>query len=168
MRYDGTREGGGQGYASNRTWGEASRAPRYDAKQDKGLARNDEPGNNQQRQPSVLFRRNIVRSELTFIRAPRKELSPEPDYEEPEIIDEDAEIERRRKRREEILAKSSSVATPLLVQATGAATAEKTRAESPVIAPGSPRRDVDTPQTPRTPRSGKFHLSNIIGPALTL
>ncbi|KAL6880779.1 protein kinase [Trichoderma novae-zelandiae] len=45
------------------------------------------------------------------------------DYEEPQEIDEEAEIERRRKRREELLAKSSSnSATPLLRHAVGAST----------------------------------------------
>lgn len=54
---------------------------------------------------------------------------PEVDYDEAEAFDEEAEIERRRKRRGELLAKSSS-ATPLLLHAVGAATS-KAQALSP-------------------------------------
>lgn len=54
---------------------------------------------------------------------------PEVDYDEAEEFDEEAEIERRRKRRGELLAKSSS-ATPLLLHAVGAATS-KAQALSP-------------------------------------
>lgn len=46
--------------------------------------------------------------------------TPDEDFEEPTVIDEDAEIERRRKRRAELLAKSSS-ANPLLLTAVHAA-----------------------------------------------
>ncbi|KHN96125.1 serine/threonine-protein kinase prp4 [Metarhizium album ARSEF 1941] len=75
------------------------------------------------------------------------------DYEEPEPINEDAEIERRRRRREELLAKSSS-ATPLLLHAVGAAAEKNAQGASPAST------QQDTPQissfggeTPRTPRS---------------
>jgi serine/threonine-protein kinase PRP4 len=89
---------------------------------------------------------------LTSDRQPGKEPAPEPeiDFEEPEVIDEDAEIERRRKRRAEILAKSSS-ATPLLLHAVGAT--DKTRAASPpsLHQGTSQLTESDTPQTPRTP-----------------
>lgn len=88
-----------------------------------------------------------------------KDTEPEDNYQEPEPepVDEDAEIERRRKRREEILAKSSS-ATPLLLHAVGAS--DKARAASPASTPqpgtpGASSMDVDSPQTPRTPHSGK-------------
>jgi serine/threonine-protein kinase PRP4 len=90
----------------------------------------------------------------------KAEPEPEPDYEEPEIIDEEAEIERRRKRREEILAKSSS-ATPLLLHAVGAV--DKTRAASPATMQ-SQISDADPTQSPSTPRlcqSQKPTLDNI-------
>ncbi|KAH8168802.1 protein kinase domain-containing protein [Sarocladium implicatum] len=76
---------------------------------------------------------------------------PEEDYEEPEPIDEEAEIERRRKRREELMAKSSS-ATPLLLHAVGAG--EKIRGMSPASTPADSSQKAsreDSPQTPRTP-----------------
>ncbi|EEY20180.1 serine/threonine-protein kinase prp4 [Verticillium alfalfae VaMs.102] len=66
------------------------------------------------------------------------------DFEEPAVIDEEAEIERRRKRRAELLAKSSS-ATPLLVHAVHAA--DRSTISSPAYTrQGTPSRtDVDTP-----------------------
>lgn len=91
---------------------------------------------------------------LMFNRQPAKESAPEPemDFEEPEVIDEDAEIERRRKRREEIMAKSSS-ATPLLLHAVGAT--DKTHAISPLSSQqeNSQPLEGDTPQTPGTPQT---------------
>ncbi|CRK21772.1 hypothetical protein BN1723_017949, partial [Verticillium longisporum] len=72
---------------------------------------------------------------------PRDDLQ---DFEEPAVIDEEAEIERRRKRRAELLAKSSS-ATPLLVHAVHAA--DRSTISSPAYTrQGTPSRtDVDTP-----------------------
>ncbi|KAI9148061.1 Serine/threonine-protein kinase prp4 [Paramyrothecium foliicola] len=85
-----------------------------------------------------------------------KDAEPEPEWEEPQQIDEDAEIERRRKRREEILAKSHS-ATPLLLHAVGAT--DKTRASSPASSlPNTPIRYQSDVETPRTP------LSNVASP----
>lgn len=80
---------------------------------------------------------------------------PEPDYEEPQQFDEDAEIERRRKRREEILAKSSS-ATPLLLHAVGVAAEKMTRGASPASTPTevTPQKSAFDGETPKTPRSG--------------
>lgn len=81
------------------------------------------------------------------------------DYEEPEQIDEDAEIERRRKRREELLAKSSS-ATPLLLHAVGVAT-EKAQAASRATStqpdtPQQPNAEADASQTPCSGKSRSF------------
>lgn len=82
------------------------------------------------------------------------EPEPEQDYEEPEQIDEDAEIERRRRRREELLAKSSS-ATPLLLHAVGAAAEKSARGASPASTqPDTPHLSSFEGETPRTPRSG--------------
>lgn len=82
------------------------------------------------------------------------EPEPEQDYEEPEQIDEDAEIERRRRRREELLAKSSS-ATPLLLHAVGAAAEKSARGASPASTqPDTPQLSSFEGGTPRTPRSG--------------
>ncbi|EGX96039.1 serine/threonine protein kinase (Prp4), putative [Cordyceps militaris CM01] len=67
------------------------------------------------------------------------------DYDNQEEFDEEAEIERRRKRRGALLAKSSS-ATPLLLQAVGAT--EKVRAASPTVSDAT--IDVETPQTPQS------------------
>lgn len=82
---------------------------------------------------------------------------PEPDWEEPQPVDEEAEIERRRKRRAEILSKSSS-ATPMLLQAVGAS--EKVRAASPAAStqPPTPRESSNMEvDSPRTPMSGQSH-----------
>ncbi|UNI23923.1 Non-specific serine/threonine protein kinase [Purpureocillium takamizusanense] len=81
-----------------------------------------------------------------------KELSPEPEFQEPEPIDEDAEIERRRKRREELLAKSSS-ATPLLLHAVGAAAEKAGHTASPASTQPEPRQQSLEARTPRTPGS---------------
>ncbi|ATY65492.1 serine threonine kinase (Prp4) [Cordyceps militaris] len=81
---------------------------------------------------------------------------PNYDYDNQEEFDEEAEIERRRKRRGALLAKSSS-ATPLLLQAVGAT--EKVRAASPTVSDAT--IDVETPQTPQSnmtsPRSPASH-----------
>ncbi|OAA35280.1 serine/threonine-protein kinase prp4 [Metarhizium rileyi] len=78
---------------------------------------------------------------------------PDDDYEEPERIDEDAEIERRRRRREELLAKSSS-ATPLLLHAVGASADKNVRGASPTSTqPDTPQVSSFEGETPRTPRS---------------
>ncbi|KAG8427437.1 U4/U6 small nuclear ribonucleoprotein prp4 [Metarhizium acridum] len=75
------------------------------------------------------------------------------DYEEPEPMDEDAEIERRRRRREELLAKSSS-ATPLLLHAVGASADKNARGASPASTqPDTPQISSFEGETPRTPRS---------------
>ncbi|KAK2608587.1 U4/U6 small nuclear ribonucleoprotein prp4 [Conoideocrella luteorostrata] len=82
------------------------------------------------------------------------EPEPEQDYEEPQQIDEDAEIERRRRRREELLAKSSS-ATPLLLHAVGVATDKVARGASPASTQAdTPHKCSFDGETPRTPRSG--------------
>ncbi|KZZ98841.1 serine/threonine-protein kinase prp4 [Moelleriella libera RCEF 2490] len=83
-----------------------------------------------------------------------KQLEPEAeaDYEEPQQIDEEAEIARRRRRREELLAKSSS-ATPLLLHAVGAAAEKTVQAASPASTlPDTPNKSFEG-ETPRTPRS---------------
>ncbi|KAG5753062.1 hypothetical protein H9Q72_002116 [Fusarium xylarioides] len=82
----------------------------------------------------------------------KPEPEPEPDYEEPEPFDEEAEIERRRKRREEILAKHSS-ATPLLLHAVGAAASKAHGASPASTAPDTPMRAQSDIESPRTPRS---------------
>ncbi|KAK2057089.1 kinase-like protein [Colletotrichum caudatum] len=77
-------------------------------------------------------------------------VEPEHSYDEPEepmVIDEEAEIERRRRRRDELLSKSNS-ATPLLVHALHAT--EKPAAASPSreVTPGTPGTgDAGTPGT---------------------
>ena len=86
---------------------------------------------------------------------------PEEDYEEPEPIDEEAEIERRRKRREELMAKPSS-ATPLLLHAVGAG--EKVRHMSPAstLADSSQKASrEDSPQTPQTPAFGRSIICRV-------
>ncbi|KAI5462825.1 kinase-like domain-containing protein [Mariannaea sp. PMI_226] len=130
LKYDDDRPSRDGKFASKRTIvGQASRTEEYDAKPDKGNAENGHGSRAPQR---VSFTPET------------KPAPPEPeDFEEPEPIDEEAEIERRRKRREEILAKSSS-ATPLLLHAVGAV--DKVRAASPLS-------DMGMPQTPQTPQS---------------
>ncbi|KAH7127548.1 kinase-like domain-containing protein [Dactylonectria macrodidyma] len=136
LKYDDDRSSRNDGSASKRTTvGEASRTKEHDAKPDKGNANGHASHNTSQ--TKLLTQQE-----------------PEEDFEEPEPVDEEAEIERRRKRREQILAKSSS-ATPLLLHAVGAAS--KARAASP--APTQldslmkSHSEVATPGTPRTPRS---------------
>lgn len=74
--------------------------------------------------------------------------TPQQDLEEPKPLDEDAEIERRRRRREALLRKSRA-STPLLVQAVQANKNDsKTEATSEM---NSPQR------TPRTPASGECY-----------
>lgn len=71
---------------------------------------------------------------------------PEQDLEAPQSLDEEAEIERRRRRREALLRKSRA-STPLLVQAVQANMHDPTTETPP---------EVDSPhRTPRTPGSGK-------------
>lgn len=73
-------------------------------------------------------------------------LGPEQDWDAPTPLDEEAEIERRRRRREALLRKSRA-STPLLVQAVQANKHDHT-VETP--------SEAATPQkTPRTPASGK-------------
>ncbi|KAH6676868.1 serine/threonine-protein kinase prp4 [Plectosphaerella plurivora] len=92
-----------------------------------------------------------------------KDADVDVDFEEAPIVDEDAEIERRRKRRAELLAKSSS-STPLLINALHAA-AEKSVRSSPAptdqstpVAAGavSPQSDVAS-QGPGTPHNHGEH-----------
>lgn len=91
--------------------------------------------------------KSILKQSTTFT-------EPDDDYEEPQHIDEDAEIERRRRRREELLAKSSS-ATPLLLHAVGAAADRSARGASPASTqPETPQMSSFEGETPRTPRSG--------------
>jgi serine/threonine-protein kinase PRP4 len=81
-----------------------------------------------------------------FNRERSKEPEPElePSYEEPQVIDEEAEIERRRRRRDALLAKSSS-ATPLLVHALHEA-AISSRSSPYNTQQGTPQKlDVNTP-----------------------
>ncbi|CAM1507532.1 Fc.00g071730.m01.CDS01 [Cosmosporella sp. VM-42] len=139
LKYEDDRELRNGASASRRTTvGEASRAPEHDAKRDKGIANHDHSSRTSHGQSK--------RS-----RQPEPEPMVEDDYQEPEQIDEEAEIERRRKRREEILAKSSS-ATPLLLHAVGAAS--KARASSPASTQAdTPMRSQSEVATPRTPRS---------------
>lgn len=88
-----------------------------------------------------------------------KESNQEPDQvlEAPQPLDEEAEIERRRRRREALLRKSRA-STPLLVQAVQANMNDPTTTEASSEV-NSPHR---TPRTPRTPGSGKHHhLSNL-------
>jgi serine/threonine-protein kinase PRP4 len=93
--------------------------------------------------------------------APSKAPENEDDFEEPQQIDEEAEIERRRKRREELMAKSSS-ATPLLLHAVGAS--DKVRAMSPASPqPDSPQKSTFDGETPRTPQSGKSSIVSHCG-----
>ncbi|KAF7557875.1 hypothetical protein G7046_g5930 [Stylonectria norvegica] len=141
---DGRNARNGETVSKRTTVGEASRAPGNDAKPDKGITNGRHPFQMSQCQ-----------------KQPPTQPEPEVDYEEPQQIDEEAEIERRRKRREEILAKSSS-ATPLLLHAVGAV--DKVRASSPASTrPDTPLRSLSEVQTPRTPRSGMF--SGLVGPA---
>lgn len=75
---------------------------------------------------------------------------PGHDWEAPKPLDEEAEIERRRRRREALLRKSRA-STPLLIQAVQA-NMNDTTADAP--------SDVNSPQkTPRTPASGERHNS---------
>lgn len=80
-------------------------------------------------------------SEETTLTAPTQPSEPDKDYEEkPENIE--AELERRRRRREELLAKSRG-ATPMLVQAlqasekTNASSPGRTRASTPMVVDGN-------------------------------
>ncbi|KAF7542913.1 hypothetical protein G7Z17_g11176 [Cylindrodendrum hubeiense] len=132
LKYDDDRSSRDVGYASKRTTvGEASHAKENDAKPDKGNANGHGYSKTSQRE-------SLVQPETE-------------DFEEPEPVDEEAEIERRRKRREEILAKSSS-ATPLLLHAVGAAS--KARAASPAsMQLDSFMKSQSEITTPRTPRS---------------
>lgn len=87
---------------------------------------------------------------------------PEVDYDEAEEFDEEAEIQRRRKRRGELLAKSSS-ATPLLLHAVGAATS-KAQALSPASLQSdtplqSQRSDSKVSQSPGSSMSHPKHDS---------
>lgn len=76
-------------------------------------------------------------------------LEPEQDVQEEQPLDVDAEIERRRKRREELLAKSRGP-TPMLVQALQAS--EKTAQASPAHTQNSTPAVTEA----NTPRSGKL------------
>ncbi|KAF4996170.1 hypothetical protein FGRMN_4662 [Fusarium graminum] len=136
---DDAREGGSM--SKRATVGEASRSRGHDAKPGQGFTNGNGPSKTSQQQPAA--QKDPER---------KPELEPEPEYDEPEPIDEEAEIERRRKRREEILAKSSS-ATPLLLHAVGAA-ASKAHAASPAsTVPDTPIRTQSEIASPRTPRS---------------
>jgi serine/threonine-protein kinase PRP4 len=78
-----------------------------------------------------------------------KQPEPDLDWEEPEVIDEDAEIERRRKRREEMFAKSHT-ATPLLLHAVGAV--PMASSASPMSTqPNTPLQSQLEGDSPRTP-----------------
>lgn len=97
--------------------------------------------------PPKTVRRNAARTgDVTSI-LKNAEAEPDVDYDGQTAFDEGAEIERRRKRREQLMAKSSS-ATPLLLHAVGAA-ADKARAESPASStlPGTPQMEQSEPQT---------------------
>lgn len=88
-----------------------------------------------------------------------KESGPDQDWEAPKPLDEEAEIERRRRRREALLEKSRA-STPLLVQAVQANKHESaTEASSEAVTPQ---------KSPRTPASGKnnnvtifLHLADV-------
>lgn len=91
----------------------------------------------------------------------------EESFEEPQPRDEEAEIERRRKRREAILAKSSS-ATPLLVHAVHAS--DKSVRASPVESPqrGATQRDESTPQSGKgapVHKESRANSSDVASPA---
>ena len=124
---------------------EAANAPKDDAKSDKGL--------NGDSRPSVSFTagtKYVDRRHQEIGADRHREPEVDHDYEPPEPVDEEAEIERRRKRRAELMARSAS-ATPLLRHAVGAS--EK---RAPSTEPTTPSQmDLDSPATPRTPRSGR-------------
>ncbi|EWY85466.1 CMGC/DYRK/PRP4 protein kinase [Fusarium oxysporum NRRL 32931] len=135
------------------TVGEASRAQGHHAKPEQGLTNGYGTSKASQQEPAA--QKEPER---------KSEPEPEPDYEEPEPFDEEAEIERRRKRREEILAKHSS-ATPLLLHAVGAAASKAHGASPASTTPDTPMRaqsDIESPRTPRSdiasPRSPGSHI----------
>lgn len=160
LKYDDERSSRNGGSLSKRTIvGEASRAAGNDAKPAKGSANNERSSNTLQNSKSVAFVTYSEHGSPSYSKPDKEPVTEEPmdDYEEPEQLDEEAEIERRRKRREEILAKSSS-ATPLLLHAVGAF--GKARASSPASTQGdTPMISRSEVATPRTPRSGKTMIS---------
>ncbi|QGI69326.1 hypothetical protein CEK26_013283 [Fusarium fujikuroi] len=141
LKYDDSSRNGGS-MSKRTTVGEASRAEGHHAKPEQGLTNGHGTSKASQREPAAQKEPE---------RKPEPE--PEPDYEEPEPFDEEAEIERRRKRREEILAKHSS-ATPLLLHAVGAAASKAHGASPASTAPDTPMRAQSDIESPRTPRSG--------------
>lgn len=154
---DGSRNGGS--VSKRTTVGAASRTQGDDAKPKKGNANHDHSSTASQNRRLVPSTPDAELGSHTSSRpSVQPEIDPKPqpadDYEEPEEIDEEAEIERRRKRREEILAKSSS-ATPLLLHAVGAI--GKARASSPASTQAdTPMRSPAEVATPQTPRSSKL------------
>ncbi|EXM26999.1 CMGC/DYRK/PRP4 protein kinase [Fusarium oxysporum f. sp. vasinfectum 25433] len=141
LKYDeSTRNGGSM--SKRTTVGEASRAHGHHAKPEQGLTNGHGTSKASQQEPAA--QKEPER---------KSEPEPEPDYEEPEPFDEEAEIERRRKRREEILAKHSS-ATPLLLHAVGAAASKAHGASPASTTPDTPMRAQSDIESPRTPRSG--------------
>lgn len=102
----------------------------------------------------------------TTPRPTRPEPKIEENFDDAEPVNEDAEIERRRKRREAILAKSAPT-TPLLVHALHGA--EKSRGTSPAQSPQSnaTREDVPTPQAGAAPtdKGNSANTSDVASPA---
>lgn len=152
---------------------ETSRSPRDDAKPDKGSS--DE---RQQSRRDDPWRRNQYVSlnsrPLHFscaANAASRSTQEEPKvgeiFEEAQPVDEDAEIERRRKRREAILARSTPT-TPLLVHALHGA--DKSRGTSPAQSPQSnatQREDAATPQSgvATTDKGNSANTSDVASPA---
>ncbi|KAL2758938.1 hypothetical protein ACRALDRAFT_2040979 [Sodiomyces alcalophilus JCM 7366] len=137
------------------TVGEDSRNPRDDAKPRKGHA-------NETQQPSG--RDHPEKSAQDS--GSQQEPVPDPDFEEQEVIDEDAEIERRRRRRAELLAKSSS-ATPLLVHAVHAADRSSVSSPGPTqqstpasMDADSSHSDTRSPNSPPAVRSPALDIMN--------
>ncbi|SPO04038.1 related to serine/threonine-protein kinase ppk5 [Cephalotrichum gorgonifer] len=127
---------------------EASRSPRDDTKPDKG----SEDEKQQRSQKTVSFT-NETKQGGPEIAEP---------IEEPPPLDEDAEIERRRKRREAILARSSS-ATPLLIHALHAA--DKSHGASPGQSPQSNAAQSEGVVTPQSGKDAPMHRENSANPS---
>lgn len=155
---------------------ETSRSPRDDAKPDKGSSdeRQQSRGEDQSRPdqyvtPSSLLLLSPLLCAVTNTarRSTQEKPKVEESFEEAEPVDEDAEIERRRKRREAILAKSAPT-TPLLVHALHGA--DKSRGASPAQSPQSNAtqgEDVPTPQSGAAPtdKGNSANTSDVASPA---
>ena len=103
--------------------------------------------------PSPIWNSTVMLTHILSEPVQKPEELDETDYDAPVVSSEDAEIERRRKRRAEILARSSS-ATPLLLHAVGAG--DKVQDETSTASqPGTPQSPIETSAASSGMRSTK-------------